>query len=150
MCSSDLIGIDCDARSAYVTKTLAFAATTDGYQPLLRGAVHAIGMLAVHGRDDALGALIDAGVGSRDPARAAIALGIGTTAVRSPLTLLRVLETRPDVREAILLLREAFDMLAEDFEEERFYLAIRRAHWEAPENSARRRTAAALIEILEF
>ena len=51
---------------------------------------------------------------------------------------------------AILLLREAFDMLSEDFDEERFYVQIRRAHWEAHADSVRRRTAAAVIEIAEF
>jgi hypothetical protein len=64
--------------------------------------------------------------------------------------LLTVLERTSDVREAILLVREAFDMLAEDFEEDRFFVQIRRAHWEAPPDSTRRRTAATLIEITEF
>ena len=30
---------------------------------------------------------------------------------------------------AVELLREAFDMLEEDFEEERFFVAVRRAYW---------------------
>jgi hypothetical protein len=41
-------------------------------------------------------------------------------------------------------------MLAEDFEEERFYVAIRRAFWEAPADSPRRRAAAAIIELTDF
>ena len=48
------------------------------------------------------------------------------------------------------LLRDAFDMLAEDFEEERFYVAVRQAYWAAPAGSARRRVAEALIQKLEF
>ncbi len=145
-----LIGIDCDARTAYVTDTLRFAAANDGHQPLLRGAVHAAAVLAIGGRADALQVLIEQGVRAQDPARAAIALGLGTVAVRQPLSLLQWLETQPDVKPAILLLREAFDMLSEDFDEERFYVQIRRAHWEAPADSVRRRTAAAVIEIAEF
>ena len=145
-----LIGIDCDARTAYVTETLQFAASNDGHQPLLRGVVHAAAVLAIAGRDEALRVLVEQGLRSQDPARAAIALGVGTVAVRQPLRLLRFLETQPDAKPAILLLREAFDMLSEDFDEERFYVEIRRAHWDAPADSPRRRTAAAVIEIAEF
>ena len=48
------------------------------------------------------------------------------------------------------LLLEGFDMLSEDFEEERFYAAIRRAFWAAPEGSDTRAAAELLIERLEF
>ncbi len=145
-----LLGIDCDARYAFVQESLRFAAATPGYQALLRGAVHAATVLAVGGRDEALNDLIDAGVKAADPVRAAVALGVGTAALRRPRVLLTVLERRSDSRDAMLLIREAFDMLSEDFEEERFYVQIRRAHWEAPPDSPRRRAAAALIEIAEF
>lgn len=145
-----LLGIDCEARAAFVRETLAFAAFTEGHQPLLRGAVHASGMLAIGGREEALNTLLDAGLKATDPAQSAIALGIGTVALRRPLAVLTALERRADSKEAILLVREAFDMLAEDFEEERFYIQVRRAHWEAPPDSTRRRTAAALIELAEF
>jgi hypothetical protein len=50
----------------------------------------------------------------------------------------------------MLLLREAFDMLAEDLDEERFYVQVRRAFWQAPAESARRQTTAALLELTEF
>jgi hypothetical protein len=145
-----LLGIDCNQRASYITETLRFAATHEGFQPLLRGAVHAAGVLAVAGQQELLEALIDAGIPSRDPARAAIALGIGTVAIRRPLAFLSLVEHRTDAREAMLLLQEAFDMLAEDFEEERFYVAIRRAFWEAPADSPRRRAAAAIIELTDF
>jgi hypothetical protein len=48
------------------------------------------------------------------------------------------------------LVRDAFDMLSEDFEEERFYAAVRRIYWDAPAGSARRRGADVLIETLEY
>ena len=48
------------------------------------------------------------------------------------------------------LLQDAFDMLSEDFKEEQFFAAIRKAHWEAPADSPRRRAAEALIQALEF
>jgi hypothetical protein len=41
-------------------------------------------------------------------------------------------------------------MFEEDFEEELFYVAIRRAYWAAPAESARRKAAERLIQVLEF
>ena len=41
-------------------------------------------------------------------------------------------------------------MLEEDFEEERFFVFVRRSYWQAPEGSAARKTADALIQKLEF
>ena len=51
---------------------------------------------------------------------------------------------------AIELLREAFDMLEEDLEEERFYVTVRRAYWAAPAGSPARKIADLLIQKLEF
>jgi hypothetical protein len=145
-----LLGFDCETHEAFVDDSLAFAAATEGYQPLLRGAVHAQGMLAARGRADALEALLDQGVSAGDAARAPIALGFGLVAFRNPGLVLRVLESRAD-REAIVgLLLDAFDMLNEDFEEERFYVEVRRAYWDAPPGSAARRVAEMLIAMLEF
>jgi hypothetical protein len=145
-----LLGRNCATHEPFIKDSLAFASKTAGFQPLLRGAVHALTMLARRGKDDALGALFDAGVPAADPARESIALGVGLVALRSPDVLLRVLETRKDLDGAIVLLTEAFDMLAEDLEEERFYVTVRRAYWVAPEGSPRRRIAETLIQKLEF
>jgi hypothetical protein len=145
-----LIGIDCPQQSAYLKKTLAFGATSVGFQPLLRGAVHGLGVLAVRSDRDALGALFDAGIPAQDPARAPIALGVGLVALRNPIGVLDVLEARKDFDGAIELLRDAFDMLSEDYEEERFYVEIRRAYWSAAEGSVRRRVTQTLLDKLEF
>ena len=51
---------------------------------------------------------------------------------------------------ALELLREAFDMLEEDFEEERFFVTVRRAYWAAAAGSPARKVADALIQQLEF
>ena len=56
--------------------------------------MHALGMMARKGKDDALVALVDAGIPATDPARAAIALGVGLVALRTPEVLMRVLERR--------------------------------------------------------
>ena len=47
-------------------------------------------------------------------------------------------------------MRDAFDMLEEDFEEERFFATVRRSYWQAPEGSAERKVADVLIQALEF
>ena len=64
--------------------------------------------------------------------------------------LLEVLEAQDDLAPAIELLREAFDMLEEDFEEERFFVAVRRAYWAAPAGSRAGTIADTLIQRLEF
>lgn len=145
-----LLDIDCERQEAFIRETLAFALADANAQPILRGVAHALGVLAARGRQSALGALLDAGVGSVEPARAPIALSVGLVALRNPRQLCEVLEARPDPQRVGELVRDAFDMLSEDFEEERFYTAIRQVYWEAPAESARRRAVDLLIEVLEF
>jgi hypothetical protein len=41
-------------------------------------------------------------------------------------------------------------MLEEHYEEERFYVTVRRAYWQSPEGSAARKAAGTLIGKLEF
>ena len=148
--ASCLITKDCAAHIDYLSKTLAFAASDPQYQAVLRSAAFSLGALARRGERQALGVLLDAGEPAKDPARAAIALAVGNVALRSPGVMLDALETRKSLDQAATLLLDAFDMLSEDFEEERFFVEIRRAYWAAPEGSARRRVAQALIEKLEF
>ena len=106
--------------------------------------------LALAGNAEAVSLLVENGVTSRDPARAAIALALGTVALRNTPLLLKVLQARPDPKPAILLLGESFDMLEEDLEEERFYVTVRRGYWAAPANAPSRKLAEALIQTLEF
>ena len=88
------------------------------------------------------------GSGGRPPRTGAARLG--AAAARNPAAILRALDGRTDQAAAIELLRDAFDMLEEDFEEELFYVDIRRAYWAAAEGSAARRLAEAVILKLEF
>lgn len=145
-----LIGVECEAQFAYLTKTLTFAATTEGYQPLLRGAVHALAVLAASGHADALRLLLDSGVAASDATRAPIALSIGLVAFRDPGLVIRAVTDRMDATRVIELVGEAFEMLSEDFEEEQLYADVRRAYWAAPEGAPQRRLLEALIERLEF
>jgi hypothetical protein len=145
-----LLGLNCDAHHKFLAETLRYAVDTAGFQLLLRGAAHALGALATRGDQAALATLFDAGIPAADASRAPIALAIGAAAVRDPAATLRLLGERKDQTAAIELLRDAFDMLEEDFEEELFYVDVRRAYWGAPEGSTARNVAAAVIEKLEF
>jgi hypothetical protein len=71
-------------------------------------------------------------------------------ALRNTPLLLSVLEAQPSPDGAVELLREAFDMLEEDYEEERFFALVRRTYWQAAKESGTRRVAESLIRGLEF
>ncbi len=94
--------------------------------------------------------LLDVGVGAQDSAREPIALVLGALAMRQPAAVLAHLETRTDLDAAVLVLRDAFDMLDEDLEEEHFFMTARAAFWGAPEQSSARVVAEELIRVLEF
>jgi HEAT repeat protein len=145
-----LLGINCSSHQGYLEESLKFSMETDGFRDLLRASTAGLAALAAGGNTDALSQLIDYGGPSRDPARAAIALGIGTIALRNTPFFLKALQARPDPKPAIVLLGEAFDMLEEDLEEERFYVTVRRGYWAAPENSPARKLAETLIQTLDF
>ena len=133
-----------------MSETLTFGIKQPNYQELVRGAATGLAALAVAGNEDALRTLIDAGIPSRDPARAAIALAFGTVALRNTSLTLKVLEGQQKLDPALDLLREAFDMLEEDFVEERFFAQVRRGYWQAKPGSPTRSVAEALIRKLEF
>jgi len=145
-----LLGFNCDLHQKFVVDTMVFAAKEIGYQDLLRGSARALAVLAISDRTEAATALLDAGIPARDPARSPLALAVGTLALRNTPLAVKLIGARPDARDAALLLRDAFDMLEEDYEEERFFSAVRRTYWQAPEGSADRKVADALIQVLEF
>ena len=145
-----LLGVNCASHVGYLERILRFAEKNPGFQALVRGAARGLGALGAAGDAGAVGLLIDLGAPSRDPIRAPIALALGTAALRKPAFLLEVLEKRPDIEGAADLLAEAFDMLEEDADEERFFTVVRAAYWQAPETSAVRRIAQTLIQKLDF
>lgn len=145
-----LVGVNCGSHVGYLTESLDFSVSQIGFQELLRGSASGLAALAIAGNEDALRTLIDRGAPSRDPARAAIALAIGSVALRNTPLTMKVLEQQAKPDEGLELLREAFDMLEEDFIEERFFVTVRRAYWQAKPGTATRRTAEALIRKLEF
>ena len=145
-----LLGINCASHQGYLEQSLKFSMETDGYRDLLRSSTAGLAALGIAGNTDAIGQLIEYGGPSHDPARAAIALALGAVALRNTPLFLKVLQARPDPKPAIVLLGEAFDMLEEDLDEERFYVTVRRGYWAAAENSPARKLAETLIQTLEF
>ena len=145
-----LLGINCASHQKFVVDTLTFAMRNPGFQDLLRAAARALGTLAAAGREDAAATLVDLGAPARDPERSPIALAFGTVALRNTPFVLKFLEGRQDLKESALLLRDAFDMLEEDFDEERFFATVRRTYWQGTAGSPVRQTADALIQTLEF
>ena len=145
-----LLGSNCASHLGYLTSTLDFAIANPGYQELLRAAAGGLSALGVAGNKEAAAALFERGGPTRDPERAAIALALGTLALRNTTVTLQVLETQKALDSATELLREAFDMFEEDLEEEQFFVAVRRAYWAAAPGSPGRRIADRLIQHLEF
>jgi HEAT repeat protein len=145
-----LTGRNCESHRRFVSETLAFAVKEIGFQELLRSAATGLGALAERGDLAAFQTLTDTGIATQDPARAPIALALGRVAVRNPAFTVEALAKVSHIDEAVLLLRDGFDMLEEDFEEERFYVTVRRGYWKAASESASRRVANKLISVLEF
>jgi hypothetical protein len=94
--------------------------------------------------------LFDVGIPSQDPVRAPVTLALGLVALRNTPLMLKTLEGRADQPAAIGILAEAFDMLEEDLEEERFFVDVRRTYWAAADGSATRKLCEQLITKLDF
>lgn len=145
-----LLGVNCASHQPYIVNSLEFAIANVGFQELLRGSANALAALGAAGREEAVATLIARGAPTRDPARAAIALALGTVALRNAPVLVRVLQREDLLAPGAELLREAFDMLEEDLEEERFFAIVRRTYWQSADNPAARKVAETLIRKLEF
>jgi HEAT repeat protein len=145
-----LLGTNCESHQHYLAETLAFADKNAGFQDLLRNAAGGLTALAVAGRREALDALFQIGIPSKDPLRAPVALGVGTIALRNTQLMLSFLEKYAQRDEAIALVAEGFDMLEEDLDKERFFAAVRRNYWASVEDSPAHALMQTLIGKLDF
>ena len=145
-----MLGVNCASHQKFVIDSMNFSVANLGYQDLLRASTRALAAIAASGRQDAASALVDAGIPARDPARSPIALAFGTVALRNTPLTVKLFGARADVKDAALVLRDAFDMLEEDYEKERFFATVRRTYWQAPVGTPERKVADALIQTLEF
>ena len=145
-----LLGTNCDVHVPYVVETLRFAEKNAGFQELLRNAVAGLVALANSGHQQALSGLFEVGVAASESARPPVALGAGAIAIRNTALVLSFLEGYAARAGAIDLIAEGFDRLEEDYEEERFFVVVRREYWKAAEGSPTRAVGEALIQQLEF
>lgn len=143
------LGSNCDGHARFIRESLDYAAHNLGYQELARSSSTALADLAALGRPEALPALFEFGMPANDPVRAPIALAAGQAVMRDPAQLLALVPKLPR-QEATLLLRDAFDMLEEDYAEERFFATVRRQYWASAADAPARTAAQVLITALEF
>lgn len=145
-----LLGTNCESHQHFLVETLGFAEQNAGFQDLLRNAAAGLTALAVAGRREALDALFEIGIPSKDPTRAPVALGVGTVALRNTPLMLSLLEAHPKRDDAIALVAEGFDMLEEDLDKERFFATVRRGYWASGDASPARALMQTLIGKLDF
>jgi hypothetical protein len=145
-----LLGVNCESHERYLFETIKFAIANPGFQDLTRAAARGLSHLSAAGHANDWDALIQLGAGSVDPVRAPLALGFASAAVEQPEQALAAVQRAADQKGALLLLRDGFDMLEEDYAEEQFYVTIRKAYWKLPEGDPTRKAAEALITTLEF
>jgi HEAT repeat protein len=145
-----LLGVNCGSHEKFLVQTLDFTVANPGFQDLVRSSANGLSKLAASGRDSAWDILIDKGQHTVDPVRAPMALALASAAVANPEASLAALGRAVEPKAALMLMRDGFDMLEEDFNEEQFYVAIRRAYWKTPEGGPARKAAEALITTLEF
>jgi HEAT repeat protein len=145
-----LLGTNCESHQHFLVETLGFADKNTGFQDLLRNAAAGLTALALAGRREALDALFEIGIPSKDPTRAPIALGVGTVALRNTPLMLSILEKHPQRDDAVSLLAEGFDMLEEDLDKERFFATVRRGYWASADGLPARGLMQALIGKLDF
>jgi HEAT repeat protein len=145
-----LLGVNCASHHRFIVESLRFSIANLGFQSLVRSSASGLATLAVAGHQDAAVELITQGAPTQDPVRAPIALAVGTIALRNTPLLLKVLEQASLREMGVELLREAFDMLEEDFEEERFFATVRRTYWQAPAGSPARAVSDMLVRQLDF
>jgi HEAT repeat protein len=147
-----LLGVNCESHENYAVEALKFADKNLGYQELLRSAASGLATLGVAGHSEAVNALFEVGIPSRDPTRSPVALALATVALRNTPLMLSILEHKADAgrAQAIELIGEGFDMLEEDLDKERFFALVRRTYWESADTSAPRALMQTLIGKLDF
>jgi len=151
-----LLDVGCDGQLNYIVETLRYGIepSNENNQELIRNASTALSALATDGQQRALNALFELGVNASESARAPIALALGKVALRNPRivqnTLVDAASEATMLEAELLLLRDAFDMLDEDFAEERFYVLMRKGYLEGFGGAKAKAVAAAAIRVLEF
>lgn len=142
-----LLGQMCPEQiAALVTAASSDEARTGERQ----GAIDGLEALAQARNDAAFAALLR--LAKQNELRERIAVAIGSAALRQPDWVVeRIAAVDAAGRESVItLLKDGFDSLEEDFDEEQFFAALRAGYWRAADGSTGRSLASTLIQRLEF
>jgi hypothetical protein len=143
-----LVGENCAEQIA----GLVSAASMPKARPSeIRTAIDALAAVAQSQNQPALAALMNLAA-KQTSLRDQVAGAVAEVALRQPdWTVARLDAADKATREAaILMLKDGFDSLEEDFAEEQFFAAVRAGYWRAAEGSSGRTLAETLIQRLEF
>jgi len=135
----------------HVAALVAAASSEEGRPSTIRGAIDALEAVAQSRNDAALTALLTL-AGKQSALREQIAVSFATVALRQPDWVVERIDAGDkSSREALTsMLKDGFDSLEEDFDEEQFFAAVRAGYWRAGEGSSPRALAETLIQKLEF
>lgn len=127
------------------------SASNDIRASTVRGAVDALEAVAQNRNEAALSALHALGA-RQSEIRERVAVAVASVALRQPDWVVEWIDKADEATEtsAITMLKDGFDSLEEDFDEEQFFAAVRAGYWRATDGSAARALATTLIQRLEF
>ena len=131
--------------------TALITAASDTRVGTVRGAVDALEAVAQNRNETALAALYKLGA-QENELRERMAVGIATVALRQPDWVVEWINRADDSTRATIttMLKDGFDSLEEDFDEEQFFASVRAGYWRATDGSSARSLAETLIQKLEF
>ena len=127
------------------------AAVNDTRASTVRGAVDALEVVAQNRNEAALSALYKLAAPDGQ-LRERVAVAIASAALRQPDWIVEWLNKADDATRAsvVTMLKDGFDSLEEDFNEEQFFAAVRAGYWRASDGSSARSLSQTLIQKLEF
>jgi hypothetical protein len=142
-----LIGEMC---SEHIAALIAAASSDEGRPATIRGAINALEAVAQSRNEAALSALF--GLAKNSALRESVAVTVASVALRQADWMVERLNAADSSTQesAIAMLKDGFDSLEEDFDEEQFFASVRAGYWRATDGSAGRSLAATLIQRLEF
>jgi HEAT repeat protein len=139
-----------DMCAEHIKALVAAASADEARASTVRGSIDALEAVAQNRTEAALAALLT--LAQKSELRERVAVAFSSVALRQPDWVVeRIAAADEATREtAIGMLKDGFDSLEEDFDEEQFFAAVRAGYWRAAEGASARTLAATLIERLEF
>jgi HEAT repeat protein len=140
-----------DACAEQIAGLVSAASAPTARASEVRTAIDALAAVAQSQNPPALAALMNL-ASKQSSLRDRVAIAVAGVALRQPDWMVSRLDAADQAtREtAILMLKDGFDSLEEDFAEEQFFAAVRAGYWRAPDKSSARTLAETLIQRLEF